>query len=127
MNKQHKNLLISVIICILLLSLTGCQPETKVDQRQDRLYSVENMELKKQVNSLEKKYEKDMATKKAELDKCNRQLKQVSKELGNDAMTMFETDLINSLMKQIDNLTKENQKLKARIKELEKIQVETSD
>lgn len=111
--------IITLTVSFVTILVAGCEPENNVDQRQERLYSAENLELKRQINSLEKKYENDMKAKEAELNKCLEQNAQLSKQLGDDAIKMFEGEIMTSLMEQVQQLTKENNELKASIEEFQ--------
>jgi len=127
MEKNCNWILTSIAVCVVLILISGCEPENKIDARQERLYSAENLELKKQIDGLEKKYEKDMAAKEAELNKCVQQNERLSKQISDDALKMFENDVMSSLMEQVQQLSQENTELKAKIEQLEKAQAEPVD
>ena len=53
--KMYKfKMFIVMVVSAVTILVAGCEPEGKVDARQERLYSSENRELKRQIESLEK-------------------------------------------------------------------------
>ncbi len=104
----------------VLAGLAGCEPKEQVNERQERLYSVENMELKKQIGKLEDKYEQDLAAKQQQLDKCQADVNSLAEQVQEETMKAFEQSAVNMLMEQIKQLQNENAQLKAEIEDLNK-------
>ena len=116
-----------IILCTILIPITGCEPEGKTTTRQERLYSAENMKLKKQIAQLEKKYEEDVVSKDKELQQCLEDNKVLTEQIQMDTAKAMEDSLTDMLMEQVQQLTDENIKLRAKIEELEKTQTEKAD
>jgi len=104
----------------VLAGLTGCEPKEQVNERQERLYSVENTELKKQIAELKDKCEKDLAAKQQQLDKCQSDVNSLAEQIQEDTMKAFEESTVDMLAEQIKQLQDENAKLKAEIEDLNK-------
>lgn len=116
-----------ITICTFVVMLTGCEPQSAgrltaepASERQERLYAVENEELKKQIADIEKQFEKDLAIRQGELDKCNENMNVLQKELQEDMAKAFEESMTDILVEQVQTLTEENMQLKAQIEELNK-------
>jgi len=119
MNPVTKTIL-CVTFCLILSVVTGCEEQGITSERQERLYAVENMELKKQIAEREKQCQKDIKAKQEELDKCNEGKSALQQQLQENTVKVFTESITPSLMQQIQELTGENTQLKARIEELEK-------
>ncbi len=104
----------------VLAGLAGCEPKEQVNDRRERLYSVENMELKKQIAGLGDKYEQDLAAKQQQLDKCQADKSSLEERVQEETMKAFEQSAVNMLMEQIKQLQDENAQLKAEIEDLNK-------
>ncbi|MBN1795326.1 MAG: hypothetical protein JW804_01505 [Sedimentisphaerales bacterium] len=111
-----------IVICTLLISTIGCEPESNATPRQERLYSAENMELKKQIAQLEKKYEKDVVAKDKELQQCLEENKVLTEQIQEETAKALEESLTTMLMEQVQQLTDENIKLQAKVEQLENTQ-----
>jgi len=86
----------------------------------ERLYSAENIELKKQiVNSQKRNTKKTQLTKEKELEKCMKDKEALSNKIAEDNFRASEKSALNLLFEQLQLLTKENSQLKAEIKQLE--------
>ncbi len=107
-------------VCIILAGLAGCEPEEPVSERQERLYSAENMELKKQIVNLQEQVEKDIQAKQKELDQCNKDKNTLQQNIKRNSAKFFEDSALPTLMEQIQQLKKENTQLKAQIEALNK-------
>jgi hypothetical protein len=107
-------------IFAIFAGLAGCEPKEQVNDRRERLYSVENMELKKQIAALEDKYEQDLAAKQQQLDKCQAEKSDLEERLQEETMRAFEQSAVNMLMEQNKQLQKENAELKAEMEDLKK-------
>ncbi len=107
-------------VCAVLAGLAGCEPKETVNERQERLYSVENMELKKQLEKLREQSEKDLQAKQKELDKCNADKTIIEKELSEETAKALKESLIDMLAEQVEQLTQENAKFRAEIETLNK-------
>lgn len=102
-------------VFVVLVGLVGCEPKEQVNERQERLYSVENMELKKQIAELENKHEQELADKQQQLDKCRSEKSLLQEQFGKATMESFEQSAVKGLMEQIKQLRNENAQLKAEI------------
>ncbi len=100
-------------ICLILLSATGCEPETKTDPKQERLYAAKNMELQKQIESLKTQHEEALKAKQSEIDSCVKQRDVFKKQLDEQALQMFENTVLTDLLRENKSLKDENEKLKA--------------
>jgi cell division protein FtsB len=107
-------------VCVILAGLAGCEPEEPVSERQERLYSAENMELKKQIAELQGQFEKDMQAKQKELEQCNRDKSTLQKNIERNTAKLFEESALPALMEQVQQLKRENARLKAEIEDLNK-------
>ena len=107
-------------VCAVLAGVAGCEPKEQVNERQERLYSIENEELKKQLAKLQDKCEQDVAAKQQQLDKCQADLNSLAEQLQEDTMKAFEQSGVNILMEQNKQLLEENTRLKAEIEDLKK-------
>ena len=108
------------VCSILIISIAGCEPEGPVNSQSERLFAAENMELKKELAELEKKYQKDLAHQKELLGKCEEEKKVLKTQMDENVMKSFEDSLTNVLMEQTQKLHQENTQLKAEIDELRK-------
>jgi flagellar motility protein MotE (MotC chaperone) len=104
----------------VLAGLSGCEPKEQVNERQERLYSVENTELKKQIAKLKDKYEEDLAVKQQQLDKCQADMNNLSEQLAEETFKTFEQSVVDALAKENKRLQDENNRLKAEIEDLNK-------
>jgi predicted nuclease with TOPRIM domain len=107
-------------VCAIVTLLAGCDEGPVASQKQERLYAAENMELKKQIASLQEKSAKELAAKQQELDKCNQDKTTLNERLNENTRKAIEQSLMPTLMERVHQLTDENTHLKSRIKELEK-------
>jgi len=114
--------MLTVLLAVLLglVSLTGCQEETKLrNNKRARLIFDENLKLKKQVQILDTQIQeqKDLLAacekEKAEIQKY---MEDFTREQLNDPVLM---KIIRETGKQLEDVTIENEQLKGRIKELE--------
>ena len=119
MNRTTKTIL-WLTVCMILAVLTGCDEEGATSERQERLYAAENVELKKQIAELEEQFQKDLAAKQEELDRCNEDKTALQQQLQENTAKVFTESVTPSLMEQIQELTSENTQLKARIEGLQK-------
>jgi CII-binding regulator of phage lambda lysogenization HflD len=113
-------IILCLAVCATLAGLAGCEPKEPVNERQERLYSAENMELKKEISVLRSQFEKQMQAKQQELDKCNKDKAALEEQLSQETVKMFEDSLMSSLMEQVNQLNNENTQLKADIEALNK-------
>ncbi len=119
MNPVTKTIL-CVTFCLILSVVTGCEEQGITSERQERLYSAENMELKKQITELEKQFQNDIKAKQGELDKCNEDKTVLQQQLQENTAKVFTESVTPGLMEQVQQLNDENSQLKMRIEELEK-------
>ena len=117
-------ILIIVFLAALIVS-TGCQEAQTPSEKQSRIVAARNIELQKQLAARDKDIEnlkvqyaarlgleqKKLADCKKKTDACQEQLKQ------NRAEEM--DDMLVPTLNKLAELRDENEKLKARIKELE--------
>lgn len=106
--------------CTILALLTGCKEEGVTSQKQERLYAAQNMELKNEIARLKEQFEKDLAAKQQELDKCNEDKSVLEQEIEKETAKVFEESLTDMLVEQVEQLTQENAQLKAEIEALNK-------
>jgi hypothetical protein len=104
----------------VLAGIAGCEPKEQVNERQERLYSVENTELKKQLAELKDKYEEDSAAKQQQLAECMEDNSRLEKKAQEETIKALEQSAINILMEQNKQLQNENARLKAEIENLKK-------
>jgi DNA-binding transcriptional MerR regulator len=104
----------------VLVGIAGCEPKEQVNERQERLYSVENMELKKQITELKDKCEQDIAAKQQQLDKCQADMNSLAEQLADETFKTFEQSAVDMLMDDNKRLQEENDRLKAEIEDLKK-------
>ncbi|MFA5553173.1 MAG: hypothetical protein WCZ89_03050 [Phycisphaerae bacterium] len=113
--------LVSLVLGMLLCTL-GCEPEGPAaappDPKAERLYAAQNIELKKQIEELEKSYERQLVEKEMLLEQCRNQNDELQLQLGEEASQIFENDLVKILMEESQRLTEENQELREQIEQL---------
>ena len=118
------NGIFKVLLCLtvfaVLAGIAGCEPKEQVNERQERLYSAENMELKNQIAELKDKCEKDMADKQQQLAECLADNIELEKKAREETAKALEQSAVNMLMEQVKELQKENAQLKAEIDDLNK-------
>jgi outer membrane murein-binding lipoprotein Lpp len=107
-------------ICAIVAVLAGCEEQSVTTERQERLYSAENMELKKQIAELEKQFEKDLAAKQKELDRCNEDKIILGKQAREETAKILQEDMVDMLSGEIQRLEEENARLTAEIEALKK-------
>ncbi|MFA5423677.1 MAG: hypothetical protein WC374_07440 [Phycisphaerae bacterium] len=118
MNRAYKITLFA-ITCSVIIIFAGCEPtETAVNERQERLYSAENAELKKELSDTQIKYANELAEKQRQLEQCQTEKNQLAEQKSEEAVKAFEKSAVGILMEQIGQLTQENAELKAQIDEL---------
>lgn len=118
MNRAYKITLFA-ITCFVIIIFAGCEPtETAVNERQERLYSAENAELKKQLSDSQIKYANELAEKQRQLEQCQTEKEQLANQISEETIKAFEESAVNMLMEQVGQLTQENAELKAQIAEL---------
>ena len=107
----------SLIIVLLILGLgllVGCQEQSESDiVKKARLVGQENIELKKQV----KKQDQAFQEQKDLLEQCRQEVIKGQEESTDTGAKMLE--IASKAATEAENLRIENEKLKARIQELE--------
>jgi DNA-binding transcriptional MerR regulator len=109
-----------LVVFGVLAGLAGCEPKEQVNERQERLYSIENMELKKQIAELQDKCERDLAAKQQQLDKCEADMNSLAEQLAQETFKELEQSIVDTLAKENKQLQDELDQLKAEIKDLKK-------
>jgi DNA anti-recombination protein RmuC len=118
MNRAYEITLFA-ITCSVIIIFASCEPtETAVNERQERLYSAENAELKKELSDTQIKYANELAEKQRQLEQCQTEKTQLAEQKSEETVKAFEESAVSMLMEQIGQLTQENAELKAQIEEL---------
>ena len=104
---MQKRTVLSLVVAVIAMGLLwGCEEEGLSGTRKGRLIALENAQLKKDLEQCEKEIEECLQQKKT----AGEQMKREVQEIADNAIKDFE---------EIVTLREENEKLKARIAELE--------
>jgi DNA-binding transcriptional MerR regulator len=110
----HRPVIVGVVTTLAALSLAGCSEERQVQSKKERLYSAENIQLKKQIQGLESQG----SELQQQLDGCSKNKQYLQDQLRKG----FGEELTNVLTifdARYSELIEENSRLKARIEKLE--------
>lgn len=107
-----KKILYIAIVVLICLILTACQESESTQLKRARLISNENLNLKKQLAEKDKQIE---ALKK-EIEKINTQTEQERQQSAEGQITIVQ--MFTESEKRNEELTAENERLKAEIKDL---------
>jgi hypothetical protein len=110
------------MVCSAFILIIGCEPESKTtDVKKERLFSAENIELKKQIDDLKKTQIKELAAKEVQLADCQKENAVISKQAQEETSKALDNEITNMLMEDSKRLAAENEELKAQIEELKKL------
>ena len=114
-----KALLMVTVFCVMM-TISGCEPESPTDTKKQRLYSAENMALKKQIAKMEKEHARQLTARQEIIDKCEKERDALQQQIDKETIKLFEESVMMELFEQINKLTQENSQLQAEIEKLKR-------
>ena len=109
MEKVMNRVIIFLMCGVLLTVITGCEPEGAGNTKKERLYAVENMQLKENIQE-----------QKSMLEKCEKDKKELEKFAAKGMGDFADEEVMVDMLEEIGQLRIENQKLKEEIEQLKK-------
>ncbi|MHC4745095.1 MAG: hypothetical protein ACYS8Z_24530 [Planctomycetota bacterium] len=114
-----------LLFAAVLVCCAGCQEAQTPSEKQSRLIAARNMELEKQlaardkeIENLKARYAARLGLEQKKLETCKKETADCRERLKQDRSKDMDEMLIPTL-NQLAQIRDENEKLKARIKELE--------
>ena len=116
----------ALVAVFIVMLVAGCEPQEPPSVRQSRAIAAENIELRKQVEQLNRKIERlkeqyEKETKKQEklLAQCQQDKESWKKKAQQNIRSQVEP-VLDAVMDETAKLREENAKLKAQIEQLRK-------
>ena len=116
----------ALVAVFIVMLVAGCEPQEPPSVRQSRAIAAENIELRKQVEQLNRKIERlkeqyEKETKKQEklLAQCQQDKEAWKKKAQQNIRSQVEP-VLDAVMDETARLREENTKLKAQIEKLQK-------
>ena len=120
-----KMLVVAVGFVFVIMLFAGCEEEeqnssnTTSDAKRSRLISIENRQLKQQIEELKKTHAKEIKRQNELLGRCEREKKNLEK-LSSKGVDSYMKDILGPIAEENAKLHEEIETLKAQIEKLKK-------